>query len=58
VDTPRELETLGLDDIIGENNILLIERGEKIPRFECDRDVEIRLERVGENERKIHVQGR
>jgi tRNA threonylcarbamoyladenosine biosynthesis protein TsaE len=58
VDTPRELETLGLDDLIGENSILLIEWGEKFPRFVRDRDVEIRLERVGENERKIHVQGR
>jgi tRNA threonylcarbamoyladenosine biosynthesis protein TsaE len=53
VDTPRELETLGLDDLIGENNILLIEWGEKFPRFVRDRDIEIRLERVGENERRI-----
>ena len=58
VDTPRELETLGLDDLIGENSILLIEWGEKFARFMRDRDVEIRLERVGENERKIHVLGR
>jgi tRNA threonylcarbamoyladenosine biosynthesis protein TsaE len=58
VDTPRQLETLGLDDLIGENSILLIEWGEKFARFVRDRDVEIRLERMGENERKIHVQGR
>lgn len=58
VDTPRELETLGLDDLISENSILLIEWGEKFPRFERERDVEIRLERVGENERKIQVLGR
>jgi tRNA threonylcarbamoyladenosine biosynthesis protein TsaE len=58
VDTPRELETLGLDDLISENSILLIEWGEKFPRFVRDRDVEIWLERVGENERKIHVLGR
>jgi tRNA threonylcarbamoyladenosine biosynthesis protein TsaE len=58
VDTPRELDTLGLDDLISENSILLIEWGEKFPRIVRDRDVEIRLERVGENERKIHVLGR
>jgi tRNA threonylcarbamoyladenosine biosynthesis protein TsaE len=58
VDTPRQLEILGLDDLIGENSILLIEWGEKFARFVRDRDVEIRLERMGENERKIHVQGR
>jgi tRNA threonylcarbamoyladenosine biosynthesis protein TsaE len=55
VDTHRQLETLGLDDLIGENSILLIEWGEKFPRFVRERDVEIALERVGENERKIRV---
>jgi len=55
VDTPRELETLGLDDLISDNSVLLIEWGEKFPRFERERDVEIALERVSENERKISV---
>jgi tRNA threonylcarbamoyladenosine biosynthesis protein TsaE len=55
VDTPRELETLGLDDMMGDNSVLLIEWGEKFPRFERERDVEIALERVSENERKIGV---
>jgi tRNA threonylcarbamoyladenosine biosynthesis protein TsaE len=55
VDTQRELETLGLDDLMGENSILLIEWGEKFPRFERECDVEILLERIGENERKIRV---
>jgi tRNA A37 threonylcarbamoyladenosine biosynthesis protein TsaE len=32
---------------------LLIEWGEKFPRFERERDVEITLERTSENERKI-----
>ncbi len=55
VDTPRELETLGLDDLINEKSVLLIEWGEKFPRFVRERDVEIRLERIGENERKISI---
>ena len=55
VDTPRQLETLGLDDLISENSILLIEWGEKFPRFERERDVEVALERVSENERRILV---
>lgn len=58
VDTPRELETLGLDDLIAENSVLLIEWGEKFARFARDRDIEISLERVGENERKIKITGR
>jgi tRNA threonylcarbamoyladenosine biosynthesis protein TsaE len=53
VDTPRQLETLGLDDLMTENSILLIEWGEKFVRFARERDVEIALERVSENERKI-----
>jgi tRNA threonylcarbamoyladenosine biosynthesis protein TsaE len=55
VDTPRELETLGLDDLLGENSVLLIEWGEKFPRFERDPHVEIALERVSENERRIRL---
>jgi tRNA threonylcarbamoyladenosine biosynthesis protein TsaE len=55
VDTPRELDTLALDDLMGENSVLLIEWGEKFARFVRERDVEIVLERVGEEERKIKV---
>jgi tRNA threonylcarbamoyladenosine biosynthesis protein TsaE len=55
VDTPRELETLGLDDLFAPDSILLIEWGEKFPRFERDCDVEISLERVDEGSRRIRV---
>jgi tRNA threonylcarbamoyladenosine biosynthesis protein TsaE len=58
VDTPRQLETLGLDDLIAENSVLLIEWGEKFPQFTRDRDVEIFLKRVGETERRILITGR
>jgi len=58
VDTPRQLQTLGLDDLIAEDSVLLIEWGEKFSRFVRDRDVEISLERVGENDRKIQVSSR
>jgi tRNA threonylcarbamoyladenosine biosynthesis protein TsaE len=57
VDTERELETLGLDDLTGPSSILLIEWGEKFSRFVRERDVEIVLERVDENERRIQVTG-
>ncbi len=55
VDTPRELETLGIDDLMTENGVLLIEWGEKFARFERERDVEIALERISESERRIRV---
>jgi tRNA threonylcarbamoyladenosine biosynthesis protein TsaE len=58
VDTPRQLETLGIDDLIAENSVLLIEWGEKFARFVRERDVEIALVRRGETERRISVQMR
>jgi tRNA threonylcarbamoyladenosine biosynthesis protein TsaE len=57
IDTPRELETLGLDDLMADNSVLLIEWGEKFPRFEREKDVEIAIERISENARKIKVIG-
>src|SRR5579863_840779 len=57
IETASALDTLALDDFMGGNNLLLIEWGEKFPRFERERDVEIALERVGENERKVRVSG-
>ena len=55
IDTPRELETLALDDLRSENSILLIEWGEKFPWLTAERDVEISFERTGETERTIRV---
>ena len=57
IDTQRELETLGLDDLRSDNSILLIEWGEKFPRLVRERDVEIALERLGENVRQIRISG-
>jgi tRNA threonylcarbamoyladenosine biosynthesis protein TsaE len=56
IDTLRELETLGLDDLRADSNsVLLIEWGEKFPRLQRERDVEISLERNGENGRRIRI---
>jgi len=58
VDTQRELETLGLDDLVAENSVLLIEWGDKFPRLRRDRDIEILLERLGEEGgRRIRLTG-
>lgn len=56
IETQRELDTLGLDELIAEQgNLVLLEWGEKFARFEKERDVEIRIERKGEQERRITV---
>lgn len=55
IDTPRELDTLALDDLRTENSVLLIEWGEKFPRLTRERDLEISLERDGDSSRIIVV---
>lgn len=55
VDTTRELETLGIDDLISDASVLVIEWGDKFERFRCERDLEIVLERISENERRIRL---
>lgn len=55
IDTQRELDTLALDDLRTDNSVLLIEWGEKFPRYVRERDVEIALERKGESGRRITV---
>ena len=56
VETARELDTLGLDELFAEDgNLVLLEWGEKFSRFVKERDVEISIEQVTELERKIVV---
>jgi tRNA threonylcarbamoyladenosine biosynthesis protein TsaE len=56
IDTPRELQTLGLDELFSENgNLVLLEWGEKFARFESECDVMISIERRGDQERKIVI---
>jgi len=55
IDTLRELETLGLDDLGSDNSLLLIEWGEKFRGLVAERDLEILLEREGENRRRIRI---
>lgn len=53
IDTPRELDTLALDDLMDANSILLIEWGEKFERFARERDLEIAIESQGGDSRRI-----
>ena len=57
IDTLRELETLALEDLRSDNSILLIEWGEKFHGLVAQRDLEILLEREGENRRRIRISG-
>src|SRR3954468_21066628 len=53
VDSQRQLETLGIDDLRDERSLVLLEWGEKFERFRNEADAEIRLERLGDTDRKI-----
>jgi len=56
VNTPRELDTLGLDELFSEDgNLVLLEWGEKFARFETECDVMISIERHRDRERKILI---
>ena len=55
VDTQRELQTLGLDDLMNDDSVLLIEWGEKFQRFQSERDYEIAMNRISDTERAIHL---
>lgn len=55
IDTEKELATLGLDDYMRDDTVLLIEWGEKFPRLLKEKDVEIVIERVSDCERCIVV---
>jgi len=55
IDTQRELDTLALDDLIGNHNILLIEWVEKFERFVRERDMEIAIEHAGGDQRTVTI---
>jgi tRNA threonylcarbamoyladenosine biosynthesis protein TsaE len=57
IDTQRELDTLALDDLMDPKHILLIEWGEKFERFVRERDVEIAIDHLGGDERRIAFAG-
>ena len=53
VDSRRQLETLGIDDLRDASSLILLEWGEKFERFRNEADAEIRIERLGETDRRI-----
>ena len=60
VETARELETLGLEDLLAERAVVIVEWGEKLGSALRPSGpgsmIEIHLEAVSENERRIEIQ--
>ena len=55
IDSEKELATLGLEDYMRDDTVLLIEWGEKFPRLVRERDADISFERVSDTERRITI---
>jgi len=55
LDTPAQVESLGLDELFERNAVVLIEWGEKFPGLMPRERIEIRLRASGENSREIEI---
>ena len=59
IESARELETLGLEDLLAERAVVIVEWGEKLgPAFRLSapgRLIEIHLETVSDTERRIEI---
>ena len=55
LEEPRELATLGLEELFERNAMVLIEWGERFPRFLPAERTEIRIRVVDRDEREIEV---
>jgi tRNA threonylcarbamoyladenosine biosynthesis protein TsaE len=55
LDQPREVATLGLDDLFDRQAIVLIEWGERFPQFLPAERTEIRVRTMGDEKREIEV---
>jgi len=54
IDTERELMTLGIDDLRSQpGNVVIVEWGEKFDWIVQESNAEVRIQRMGENERRI-----
>ncbi len=56
LDHPREVATLGLEDLFDRQAIVLIEWGERFPQFLPAERTEIRIRTTSDDKREIEVQ--
>jgi len=57
LDRAEEVATLGLEEIFDREAVVLIEWGERFPQLLPEGRMEIRLENVGDEARRIEVSG-
>ena len=57
LEEPREVATLGLDEIFDRDAVVLIEWGERFPHLLPEERIEIRIEPLNEESRRIEIIG-
>lgn len=57
LDRAEQLATLGLDEIFDREAVVLIEWGERFPKLLPDDRIEIRIEPLNEDSRRIEITG-
>lgn len=57
LEDPREVESLGLDDLFHQDAVVLIEWGERFPELLPEKRIEIELLRQQEDSREVRVTG-
>jgi tRNA threonylcarbamoyladenosine biosynthesis protein TsaE len=55
LDEPKQIATLGLDEIFGREAVVLVEWGERFPELMPAERIEIQLQSIDENTREIKV---
>jgi tRNA threonylcarbamoyladenosine biosynthesis protein TsaE len=55
LDQPRQIATLGLDEIFDRQAVVLIEWGERFPELMPENRIEIQLRTTGEDTREIEI---
>ena len=55
LDEPREVATLGLDELFDRDGLVLIEWGERFPKMLPAERTEVRIRSVGDDAREIEV---
>ena len=57
LDRPEQVATLGLDEIFDREEVVLIEWGERFPQLLPEDRIEIRIEPLNEDSRRIEITG-
>lgn len=56
IEGPRELATLGLEELLGQPSVVIVEWGEKLGKYAARAQFRIKMEHLASDDRKITVE--